>query len=46
MEEKLYDSIQYLRKLGPEYLDQVFESARWIIEQDSERALEVRTRSP
>ncbi|KAE9401526.1 hypothetical protein BT96DRAFT_956547 [Gymnopus androsaceus JB14] len=41
MEEKLYDSIQYLRKLGPEYLDQVFESARWIIEQDSERALEI-----
>ena len=41
MEDKLYDSIQYMRKLGPEYEDQVFESARWVIEQDSTRALEV-----
>ncbi|KIK62434.1 hypothetical protein GYMLUDRAFT_41874 [Collybiopsis luxurians FD-317 M1] len=41
IEERLYDSIQYMRKLGPEYEDQVFDSARWVIEQDSTRALEI-----
>ncbi|KAF5392213.1 hypothetical protein D9757_001433 [Collybiopsis confluens] len=41
MDERLYNSIQYLRKLGPEYEEQVFEWARWIIEQDSTRALEI-----
>ncbi|KAF9064436.1 hypothetical protein BDP27DRAFT_1230507 [Rhodocollybia butyracea] len=41
MEDRLFDSIHYLRKLGSEYIDQVFESARWVIEQDSDRALEI-----
>ncbi|THV01026.1 hypothetical protein K435DRAFT_718392 [Dendrothele bispora CBS 962.96] len=41
MEERLYDSIQYLRRLGPEYLPQIFESARWVIEQDSTMALNI-----
>jgi len=41
MDDRLYDSIQYLRRLGPEYLPQIFESARWVIEQDSTMALEI-----
>jgi Vam6/Vps39-like protein vacuolar protein sorting-associated protein 39 len=41
MDDRLYDSIQYLRRLGPEYLPQIFESARWVIEQDSKMALEI-----
>ncbi|KAJ3995861.1 hypothetical protein F5050DRAFT_1764139 [Lentinula boryana] len=41
LDERVYDSVQYLRKLGPENLDQVFASARWVIEQDSARGLEI-----
>ncbi|KAJ3775239.1 hypothetical protein FB446DRAFT_417887 [Lentinula raphanica] len=41
LDDRLYDSIQYLRRLGPENMEQVFESARWIIEQDSDRGLEI-----
>lgn len=35
-------SVSYLQKLGPEYLQQVFESARWIFERDRDIAFEVR----
>jgi hypothetical protein len=41
MEDKLDPSIQYLRKLGPEYIDQVFNYARWIFDADSDMAFEV-----
>lgn len=41
MRDKLGPSISYLQKLGPEYLDQIFESARWVFEQDREMAFEV-----
>lgn len=41
MRDKLGPSISYLQKLGPEYLDQIFESARWVFEQDGEMAFEV-----
>ncbi|KAL0065292.1 Vacuolar morphogenesis protein 6 [Marasmius tenuissimus] len=41
MEDRLDPSIRYLKRLGPEYLDQIFESSRWLFEQDSTRALEV-----
>ncbi|KAL0577985.1 Vacuolar morphogenesis protein 6 [Marasmius crinis-equi] len=41
MESRLDASIQYLKRLGPEYLDQIFESSRWLFEQDSKMALEV-----
>ncbi|KAF9266470.1 hypothetical protein L218DRAFT_956243 [Marasmius fiardii PR-910] len=41
METRLDPSIQYLRKLGPEYLDRIFESSRWLFEQDPTMALEV-----
>ncbi|KAK7044093.1 Vacuolar morphogenesis protein 6 [Paramarasmius palmivorus] len=40
-ELKLEASIDYLKKLGPEYLDQIFEYARWVFEQDSTMALEI-----
>lgn len=41
MEDKLGPSIQYLQKLGPEYIDQVFTYARWIFDLDSEMAFQV-----
>lgn len=41
MEDKLSPSISYLQKLGPEYIDQVFESSRWIFEQDRDMAFQV-----
>ncbi|KIM35275.1 hypothetical protein M413DRAFT_449849 [Hebeloma cylindrosporum] len=43
MEDKLDPSIQYLRKLGPEYIDQVFNYARWIFEANSDMAFEIFT---
>ncbi|KAF8127072.1 hypothetical protein EV363DRAFT_1518382 [Boletus edulis] len=43
MRDKLGPSISYLQKLGPEYLDQIFESARWVFEQDREIAFEIFT---
>lgn len=41
MRDKLGPSISYLQKLGPEYLNQIFESAHWVFEQDREMAFEV-----
>jgi hypothetical protein len=41
MEDKLTPSIQYLQKLGPEYIDQVFSYGRWIFDMDSEIAFQV-----
>jgi hypothetical protein len=38
VEDKLSPSIQYLQKLGPEYIDQVFSYAGWIFDMDSELA--------
>ena len=46
MRDKLGPSISYLQKLGPEYLDQIFESARWIFEQDREMAFQVGHNTP
>ncbi|KAG2145393.1 uncharacterized protein EDB93DRAFT_1288619 [Suillus bovinus] len=43
MRDKLDPSISYLRKLGPEYIDQVFESSRWIFEEDRHMAFEIFT---
>ncbi len=42
MREKLMPSVQYLQRLGPEHIDQIFESAHWIFEQDPDIAFEVR----
>ena len=41
MREKLSPSIAYLRKLGPEHIEQVFDASRWIFEQNGEMAFEV-----
>jgi hypothetical protein len=41
MEDKLDPSIQYLKKLGPEYINEVFKYSRWIFDLDSNMAFEV-----
>jgi hypothetical protein len=41
MEDKLDPSIRYLQKLGPEYIDQIFTSSRWIFNLDPDRAFQV-----
>ena len=41
MEDKLDPSIQYLQKLGPEHIDQIFTSSLWIFNLDSDRAFQV-----
>jgi hypothetical protein len=41
MGDKLGPSISYLQKLGPEYMDQIFESARWVFDQDRDVAFQV-----
>ncbi|KAF7327882.1 Rab guanyl-nucleotide exchange factor [Mycena kentingensis (nom. inval.)] len=43
MEEKLMPSINYLQKLGPEHLDEIFQSARWIFDKDSATAFQIFT---
>ncbi|KAJ7645378.1 hypothetical protein B0H17DRAFT_450082 [Mycena rosella] len=43
MEDKLAPSIYYLQKLGPEHLDEIFASARWIFAQDSAIAFQIFT---
>jgi Vam6/Vps39-like protein vacuolar protein sorting-associated protein 39 len=39
--EKLGPTISYLQKLGPEYLKQIFNAARWVFETDRDMAFEV-----
>jgi Vam6/Vps39-like protein vacuolar protein sorting-associated protein 39 len=41
MRDKLQPSISYLQRLGPEYLEQIFKSSRWVFEQDRDIAFEV-----
>ncbi|KAJ6577458.1 hypothetical protein B0H19DRAFT_1120042 [Mycena capillaripes] len=43
MEDKLTPSIYYLQKLGPEHLDEIFASSRWIFEKDSSMAFQIFT---
>jgi hypothetical protein len=43
LEDKLDPSIQYLKKLGPEYINEVFKYSRWIFDLDSNMAFEVCT---
>ena len=42
METKLMPSVDYLARLGPEYLDLIFQYSRWIFEQDRDIAFQVR----
>lgn len=39
--DKLMPSVSYLQKLGPEHLEQIFKSARWVFEQNRDIAFEV-----
>ncbi|KAF9236310.1 hypothetical protein BU15DRAFT_89236 [Melanogaster broomeanus] len=41
--DKARPTISYLRKLGPEYIDQIFESAHWVFEQDQVMAFKIFT---
>jgi len=40
--DKLGPSVSYLQRLGPEHIDQTFKYSRWIFQQDSDIAFEVR----
>jgi hypothetical protein len=42
MRDKLMPSVNYLQRLGPEYLDLIFEHSRWVFEKDDNIAFEVR----
>ncbi|KAI0303616.1 CNH domain-containing protein [Multifurca ochricompacta] len=41
VKDRLGPSIAYLQRLGPEYLDTVFQYSRWILDESSEMALEI-----
>lgn len=41
VEDKVQPTITYIQKLGPEYLDQIFDASRWIYKQDASKVLEV-----
>ncbi|KXN86467.1 Vam6/Vps39-like protein [Leucoagaricus sp. SymC.cos] len=41
VEDRLRPSITYLQKLGPEYLDHIFQFSRWIFETDADMAFEI-----
>ncbi|KIY68727.1 hypothetical protein CYLTODRAFT_436489 [Cylindrobasidium torrendii FP15055 ss-10] len=42
-DDPTYRTTLYLQKLGPEYMDLVFESSRWLFEVDKDKAFEVFT---
>ena len=39
--DKLTPSVNYLQRLGPEFIDLIFEHSRWVFEQDRDIAFEV-----
>lgn len=41
VDDKLMPTISYLQKLGPEHLEQIFKSARWVFEMNQDMAFEV-----
>ncbi|KAF8634148.1 hypothetical protein AX15_001050 [Amanita polypyramis BW_CC] len=43
MYDKLQPTISYLQKLGPEHLEQIFKSARWVFGADQDMAFEIFT---
>ncbi|KAH9856486.1 hypothetical protein C2E23DRAFT_865919 [Lenzites betulinus] len=43
MSDKLTPTVNYLQRLGPEHLDQIFEHSRWVFEQDRDIAFEIFT---
>ncbi|KAI5122751.1 hypothetical protein M0805_009834 [Coniferiporia weirii] len=42
-EDKIRPTVSYVQKLGPEYLDQIFEATRWIYEHNPDAAFEIFT---
>ena len=45
MDDKLSPSIHYLQKLGPEYIDQVFKYARWVLDTDQDMGFQACSQS-
>ncbi|KAI0649291.1 hypothetical protein C8Q79DRAFT_949834 [Trametes meyenii] len=43
MRDKLMPTVNYLQRLGPEHLDQIFEHSKWVFEQDHDIAFEIFT---
>lgn len=43
MRDKLMPSVTYLQRLGPEYLDLIFEHSRWVFEHDVDIGFEIFT---
>jgi hypothetical protein len=41
VEDKVDPTVTYLQKLGPEYLDLIFEGSKWVIALDKEKGLQV-----
>ena len=39
--DKLMPTVNYLQRLGPEHLEQIFEHSRWVFEQNRDIAFEV-----
>jgi Vam6/Vps39-like protein vacuolar protein sorting-associated protein 39 len=40
-EQKFTPSVRYLQKLGPEHIDQIFNSSRWILQENEELGFQV-----
>ncbi|KAF8333851.1 hypothetical protein F5887DRAFT_991627 [Amanita rubescens] len=43
LDDKLMPTISYLQKLGPEHLEQIFKSARWVFEMNQDMAFQIFT---
>jgi hypothetical protein len=43
IKDRLGPSIAYLQRLSPEYLDTIFQYSKWILNENAEMALEVRS---
>ncbi|KAM5530078.1 hypothetical protein V8D89_016261 [Ganoderma adspersum] len=41
--DKLMPTVNYLQRLGPEHMDQIFEHSRWVFEHDRDVAFEIFT---
>jgi hypothetical protein len=41
VEDKVDPTVTYLQRLGPEYLDLIFEGSKWVITLDKEKGLQV-----
>ncbi|THH09023.1 hypothetical protein EW145_g2303 [Phellinidium pouzarii] len=42
-EDKIRSTVSYVQKLGPEYLDQIFEATRWIYQHNHDAAFDIFT---